>query len=119
MKKYICKSNIYVLFSSVFLLVGLGGTAEAIDTIILDKPLSGLDRRTNYTTLLLKEVLKRTEREFGPFKIQTATVAMERRRLLEELKRGELVNVSAQPSQPSWESNLKAIKIPVDMGLQS
>lgn len=103
----------------LILSLGVSAPAIALDTVILDRPLSGLDRRNDYAALLLMEVLKRTEPEFGSYKVELAPVYMERKRLLEELKLGQLVNAAAQPSQPSWEANLKTIKVPVDMGLQS
>lgn len=93
--------------------------AYALDTVIMDRPQSVLDHRKDYPALLLAEVLRRTESEYGPFKIELASFYMERERQLAELKSGKLVNVIANPSQPSWEQQLTAIKIPVDMGLQS
>lgn len=35
------------------------------------------------------------------------------------MQRGELVNVTAQPSRPEWETGLTTIWVPVDKGLSS
>lgn len=103
-----------------FLLSGfMCSTAHAMDTVIMDRPQSVLDRRKDYTALLLQEVMEKTKSEYGPYTIVLAADYMERERQLQEMIRGTRVNVIANPSQPSWEANLIAIKVPVDMGLQS
>jgi len=44
---------------------------------------------------------------------------MERDRLLIEMVRGEIVNVTAQATRDSWESRLIPIRIPMDKGILS
>lgn len=107
------------LFPLVFILCSAFSQTFAKDVVILDRPLSTTDRRNDYAALLLTNVMERTAHQYGPYEIRLAPMYMERKRLLEELKTGKIVNVSAQPSQQSWETNLETIRIPVDLGLQS
>lgn len=95
------------------------GQAAAVDVIIFDQPVSREDRRREYANALLSAVLERTEPEFGPYEIRHAAVHMERPRLFQAMKDGTLVNLTAYPVSPGWMRELKAVPIPIDMGLQS
>lgn len=101
------------------LLLGVTVTTAALDVVIVDKPLSSDDRRNEYTDKLLKQILSKTEKKYGPFEFRYSKFPMERSRLLSEMQRGELVNVTAQASRPEWESGLTTIWVPVDKGLSS
>jgi hypothetical protein len=93
--------------------------AGAVDVYIFPHSDSEIDHRGSYAAGLLKEVLRRTEREFGPYRLEFSSVRMERSRQFEALKAGQIINVAALPSSPDWERGLTAIMIPVDLGLQS
>jgi hypothetical protein len=110
-------SRIFAVF--FFLIVSIIQVAHPLDIVIIDRPRSSLDTRKDYPTLLLAEILKRTESEYGHYKIEMASSYMERERQFIELEKGVGVNVIATPSQPIWEQKLTAIKVPIDMGLQS
>ncbi|MDB5815335.1 MAG: hypothetical protein JWN23_2452 [Rhodocyclales bacterium] len=69
---------------------------------------------------LLHEILERTKHQFGPYELKYSDVRIEQRpRLLREMKHGEVVNVTVQPTQPEWESELPVIRIPIDKGIAS
>lgn len=89
------------------------------EIVIVDAPQSATDKRNTYTDELLEEVLRRTRKQFGPYNLLHAQSYMERERLLVELKGGQLVNITAQATQPRWESSLIPLRIPVDLGLSS
>lgn len=95
------------------------GQAAATDIVIFDQPASKADRRREYANALLTAVLERTVPEFGPYEIRHAVLHMERPRLFEALKQGKLINITAYPATPEWMHDLKAVPIPIDMGLQS
>jgi hypothetical protein len=95
------------------------GPLLAADVLIFDRPASANDHRREYALALLKAVLQRTEREFGPWRIDQAPAHMERRRLFAALKDGRWVNVTAYPSSADWMRELRAVPVPIDMGLQS
>jgi hypothetical protein len=91
----------------------------AVDVAIFPRQESEGDRRGTYSAALLKEVLRRTEQEFGPYQLKFSGAPMLRDRKLVELKSGKLINVAAMPTSPQWEHDLIPTLIPIDMGLQS
>jgi len=95
------------------------GPAVAVDVVIFDQPVSKADRRREYANALLSAVLERTVPEFGPYEIRHAVAHMERPRLFQALKDGQLINLTAYPVSPNWMRELKPVPIPIDMGLQS
>lgn len=106
------------------------------DIAILNRPHSDFDRRDEYSTQLLRHALERTVAEYGPYEIRTSGYVMERGqfasspastlgfrteldRMLIELKRGDLINVTSQATRLEWEAQLIPIRIPLDKGLFS
>lgn len=93
--------------------------AQAVDAVIFDRAASPNDFRREYSKALLVQVMERTKPEFGPYTIDYADAHMERPRLLEALKDGKLVNVTAYPADAKWLKSLSYVPVPADMGLQS
>lgn len=93
--------------------------ARAVDAVIFDRAASSADLRREYSKVLLQQVMERTVPEFGPYTIEYADAHMERPRLLEALKDGKLINVTAYPADAKWLKTLRAVPVPTDMGLQS
>jgi hypothetical protein len=106
------------LLGALALVAGCG-PALALDVVRFPRPSSDHDARRMYGKLLLLEALKRTEGAYGPFKLEETETAMERRRLLLELQDGTRVNVTSNAANPEWLRELKAVMVPIDMGLQS
>jgi hypothetical protein len=106
------------LLLCTLLLAGLARPAPAMDLVRFPRPVSAQDPRRTYAWQLLTEVLQRTEAAYGPFKMVEAETAMSRRRMLLEMRTGEHVNVVANPADAEWLRELKAVMVPVDMGLQ-
>jgi hypothetical protein len=90
---------------------------RAPDLYVLDHNFSRADTRDRYTLHLLTAALDASSARFGPYLLRTATLDMERDRLLREMVQGELVNLSAQITSPEWERELLPVRIPVDKGL--
>ncbi|WP_371867856.1 hypothetical protein [Pseudoduganella rivuli] len=84
---------------------------------MLDYNFSRNDTRDRYTLHLLTAALDASSTRFGPYLLRTATLGMERDRLLREMIKGELVNLSAQITSLEWERDLTPVRIPVDKGL--
>lgn len=95
------------------------GHALAADVVHWNRPVSMTDQRRSYAEQLLVTVLERTRPEFGDYVIQYAPVHMERPRQLNEMKEGDLLNVTSNPADGEWLRELTAVRIPIDMGLQS
>jgi hypothetical protein len=93
--------------------------ARAVDAVIFDRAASSADLRREYSKALLQKVMERTVPEFGAYTIEYADAHMERPRLLEALKEGKLINVTAYPADARWLKTLRAVPVPTDMGLQS
>lgn len=90
----------------------------AEDVYILDAPQNQIDKRNDYTNRLLTEILDHTKGKYGPYRIDYAPGYMQRDRLLAEMKRGEIVNITAKATRPDWEeSDLHTIYVPVDKGI--
>ena len=99
-------------------MLAVGGTAQAMDVAILDAPVNEIDKRNDYTNILLTQILQRTQAKYGPFRVEYAPSYMYRDRLFVELKRGIVVNVTAKATRPDWEdSELLTLRIPVDKGI--
>lgn len=99
-------------------LAWMAGSAYGLDTVIIDAPSSGIDRRNDFTTKLLTAILDRTKGQFGPYQLRHAPAYMYRDRLRSELLEGKNVNVTAKATRPDWEnSGLITIRIPVDKGI--
>jgi len=49
--------------------------------------------------------------------LQTSPIRMERDRLLTEIRKGGLVNISAQVTSAEWERELLPVRIPIDKGI--
>lgn len=84
--------------------------------ILTDPPETSLDKRNVYPEKLLKAVLEKTRPAYGDYEIRQTKIAMDRKRLLVELERGVLVNLSTKASQSEWERLLLPIRIPIDKG---
>lgn len=99
-------------------LASLVFSAQALDVAILDAPVNEIDKRNDYTNVLLTQILTRTEKKYGPFRVEYAPNYMYRDRLFAELKSGAIVNVTAKATRPDWEeSELITLHIPVDKGI--
>ncbi|MFT3736892.1 MAG: hypothetical protein QM776_18085 [Rhodocyclaceae bacterium] len=109
----------YLICVFACLLAALTAPAGAApDVFILDAPVNAIDKRNDYTDKLLTQILRKTQAKYGPFRIEYAPEYMQRDRLLAELKRGEVVNITAKATRPDWESSeLIPIYIPVDKGI--
>lgn len=97
-----------------------GAVGAETEEVIFDRPTSAVDPRKDYPIRLMREILDRTTKEFGPYTLRYSDVPIEHRpRLLREMEEGRLVNVTIQPTLPSWEKQLLVIRLPVDKGLPS
>jgi hypothetical protein len=100
------------------MLAGPCRLAQALDVVRVPRPTSDHDARRNYSRALLAEVLRRTEPAFGPYTLEESDSPMTRGRLLLEMRDGVHVNVVANPADDKWLRELKAVWVPIDMGLQ-
>jgi hypothetical protein len=98
-------------------LLGWPGRALALDSYVIDHNFSRPDSRDHYTLQLLKAALEASSAVYGPYELRTSPLGMERDRLLLEMSKGKLVNLSAQITSPEWERKLIPIRIPIDKGL--
>ena len=66
---------------------------------------------------LVTAALDASSAKYGPYAFRVAPLRMERDRLLQEMLKGELVNLSGQVTSPEWEHKLIPIRIPIDKGI--
>jgi len=110
-------------FAAIALLVlGHAAPAAAADpqgghVVTYPRALSDTDVREAFYREVLAQALNRTVAAYGPAELRDARVAMSRARLVEELERGETVNVAALPTSTDYESKFWTIRIPIDRGL--
>ncbi|WP_018604955.1 transporter substrate-binding domain-containing protein [Uliginosibacterium gangwonense] len=105
------------LMLMALLLPGGAVAAPGRMLVIIDPPETALDKRNDFPDKLLYAILEKTRPKFGDYEIRFSRMAMDRKRLLYELERGERVNLSAKASQSEWESRLVPIRIPIDKGI--
>jgi hypothetical protein len=87
------------------------------NNILINKPLSTLDTRYQYTYDLLSLIMSVTP-EFGDEKLEKSLAYMTRSRTLHELISGEYIHVMAEAPQPEWDEKLIVVPIPIRKGLQ-
>lgn len=93
--------------------------ADGIDSYTIDYNFSRPNLRDRHALQVLRAALQASTAKYGPYKLGISPLVMERDRLMLEMVRGELVNLSAQLSSPEWERKLIPIRIPIDKGLSS
>jgi hypothetical protein len=104
------------------LLLALGGAlaapaARALDVYTIDFNSSKSSFNRHHIEHLLTAALQATAPRYGAWQLRTSPIRMERDRLLQEMRKGKLVNLSAQVTSAEWEQALLAIRIPVDKGI--
>lgn len=90
--------------------------ARALDTYVLDHVFSNADYRDRYALAVLTAALEASSAKYGPFELSISPHHMERDRLMLEMVRGDLVNLTAQITSVDWERRLIPIRIPLDKG---
>jgi hypothetical protein len=93
--------------------------AAGVDSYTIDYNFSRPNYRDRYTLQVLRAALQASSAKYGPYELSISPLVMERDRLMLEMVRGELVNLSAQISSLEWERKLIPIRIPIDKGLSS
>jgi hypothetical protein len=66
---------------------------------------------------LVTAALEASSAKYGPYEFHVAQLRMERDRLLQEMLKGGLVNLSGQVTSQEWEQKLIPIRIPIDKGI--
>jgi len=87
------------------------------DVYVIDHNFSRSDSRDRYTLSVLRAALAASSAKYGTYELRRSPLSMERDRLLSEMRKGELVNLSAQITSLEWERQLMPIRIPIDKGL--
>jgi hypothetical protein len=90
---------------------------RAVDVYRIDPNFNRPDYRDHYTLQVLKAALDASSARYGAYELDTSPLGMERDRLMLEMIKGEMVNLSAQITSAEWENKLIPIRIPVDKGL--
>ena len=97
-------------------LIGWAQPARALDTYMLDFVFGNPDYRDRYALAVLTAALEASSAKYGPFETRISERIMERDRLMLEMVRGDLVNLTAQVTSEEWERRLIPIRIPLDKG---
>lgn len=77
------------------------------------------DPRQIYNYQVLETALKISEQAFGGYQLLGLNLQIPTARLLNEVVKGDLVNVAISVTRPNWESSTLAIKIPIRRGILS
>lgn len=98
-------------------LLGWQGAAWAVDIYTLDMNSSKSSFSDSHVQRLVTAALDASSAKYGPYEFRVAPLRMERDRLLQEMIKGELVNLSGQVTSQEWEQKLIPIRIPIDKGI--
>ncbi|WP_343733360.1 hypothetical protein [Duganella sp.] len=98
-------------------LLGWHGMARAVDVYIIDMNSSKSSYSDSHILHLVTAALDASSARYGPYEFRVAQLRMERDRLLQEMLKGELVNLSGQVTSAEWEHKLIPIRIPIDKGI--
>ncbi|BBD09190.1 substrate-binding periplasmic protein [Desulfovibrio ferrophilus] len=112
----VCHQGWLVVIACV-LFINPVGCAYALDEIVLTPGFSAQDDRYAYPYAILKRALESTVVTDGGYTISYSPSAMSRKRALEELVQGKLLNVHIAATRPEWESEVLPVRIPVLKGL--
>lgn len=97
-------------------LCGCVRTARALDAYVLDNVFGNPDYRDRYALAVLTAALEASSARYGAFELRQSPRIMERDRLMQEMAKGELVNLTAQITSEEWERKLTPIRVPLDKG---
>ncbi|MBP1208018.1 hypothetical protein JOD97_006105 [Duganella sp. 1411] len=97
-------------------LVGWAQPARALDVYRGDFVFNNPDYRDRYALAVLKAALEASTDKYGPFELTITPLIMERDRLMQEMAKGGMVNLTAQVTTEEWERKLIPIRIPIDKG---
>lgn len=100
-----------------WLALSCASPAMAVDIVMRPRPDGAKGPRVDFNGLVIEEALRRTVPAWGPYEYAPQVPLLARERMLDEMLRGEVVNLSVVASQPVWEERLLPIRIPIDMGL--
>jgi hypothetical protein len=90
---------------------------SAIDYIRYEKGQSALDPRVSYKNELLRLALEHTVDNYGPYKITNAAPRLNPLQARKQLQTGRILNVYIAVTNPGWEKETIAIKLPIRKGL--
>lgn len=93
-------------------------SAQAEDVLRLYRPDADANRQS-HGEMVITEAMRRTQPQWGAYRVERYVETMVRERLMEEMLKGDVINTAVVASQPEWETRLVPIWIPVDMGLAS
>ncbi len=91
--------------------------AMAVDIVMRPRPDESKGPESDFHGAVIDEALRRTVARHGPYEYAPRVPLLARERLLDEMLRGEVINITVVASQPVWEERLLPIRIPIDMGL--
>jgi hypothetical protein len=98
-------------------LAGWQCMACAVDVYTIDMNSSKWQFSDSHILHLLHDALEASRPKYGPYELKVAQLRMERDRLLQEMLKGETVNLSGQVTSLEWEQKLIPIRIPIDKGI--
>lgn len=93
--------------------------AGAMDIAVIDHAETKDDHRRDFSRIVLRAALERTQDEYGPYRIDEHPVFMERTRLFNALKEGKKINIVGMLANAEWLQGLPSVPVPIDLGLQS
>jgi hypothetical protein len=111
-------NSIKTFFLFLLLFFTYNNDAFAVDTILINHPLSAQDKRYEYPQKLLNKILSVTNEEFGYVKLSTNGLSMNRTRALTSLVQGKNLHVMAEAPKPEWNEKLLVVRIPIRKGIQ-
>ena len=106
-----------LIFRLLIIFVMLFSHLIYANNIIINKPLSNLDHRYQYTYDLLSLIIKITP-DFGDKNVIKSLNYMTRNRALHELISGENIHIMAEAPKPEWDEKLIVVPIPIRKGIQ-
>jgi len=68
---------------------------------------------------LLRAALEASLPKYGPYTLSNPNFNMLRKRILQEVESGRLINITAQVTSVDWETALIPVRIPIDKGLSN
>jgi hypothetical protein len=86
------------------------------DIVLINRPVSDLDKRNEYPRKLIETALEKTKKDYGRYEIKYARkMQWERSKLM--LEEGELIHILHAATRRQWEEDLIPIRIPVMKGI--
>ena len=107
----------FKIVCGIICLLTYAGTCFAVDTIRWNHGKYNTDKRRDFKIELLIQVMDRTAPIYGPYVMVESDRHRVIKRAIQQVNKGEYINIFMAVTSPEWERNTIPIRIPIRRGI--